>query len=58
MIFLKLYLDLMLGIESKMLIKVNFNNIAESAANKNVLLVEDKLAEQQNLMIYPNTAKD
>lgn len=58
MIFLKLYLDLMLGIESKMLIKVNFNNIAESAANKNVLLVEDKLAEEQNLMIYPNTAKD
>ena len=48
----------MLGIESKMLIKVNFNNIAESAANKNVLLVEDKLAEEQNLMIYPNTAKD
>lgn len=45
MIFLKL--DLMLLIESKMLIKVNFNNIAESAVDKNVLLAEDKLAEEQ-----------
>ncbi|SDR66787.1 Listeria/Bacterioides repeat-containing protein/Por secretion system C-terminal sorting domain-containing protein [Polaribacter sp. KT25b] len=38
--------------------KVIFNNVAISAVDKNVLSADEFIKEKQNIMVYPNPAKD